>query len=295
MSDPTTDHDRLAELAQRFETHRAHLRAVAYRMLGSAAEADDAVQEAWFRLSRADAAQVENLGAWLTTVVGRVCLDMLRSRRSRAEEPLDTWHPAPSSAPDPAQDALLADSVGVALLVVLETLTPAERLAFVLHDLFAVPFDEVAGVLGRQPAAARQPASRARRRVRGAEAPDTGPDRHREVVNAFMAAARDGDFEGLLAVLDPDVVARSEAGVTTGAAAVASGALTYASFAAASRPAQVIRPALVDGLPGVVVLDADGRLERALRFTIVRDRVAVVEIVTDPERVAGLTVEIDTP
>jgi RNA polymerase sigma-70 factor (ECF subfamily) len=231
---------------------------------------------------------VENLAAWLTTVVGRVCLDMLRSRRSRAEDPLDTWHPAPSSEPDPAEDALLADSVGVALLVVLDTLTPAERLAFVLHDLFAVPFDEVAGVLGRQPAAARQLASRARRRVRGAEASDSGPDRQRELVTAFLAAARDGDFEGLLAVLDPDVVARSEAGVTTGATAVASGAVTYASF---GRAATI---ALVDGLPGAVVLDSEGRLVRALRFTVVRDRIAVVEAVTDPERVAGLTVEFET-
>ncbi|MGW1005467.1 sigma-70 family RNA polymerase sigma factor [Streptomyces sp. NPDC002520] len=287
MSEPTSGGDDLAALADRFETHRTRLRAVAYRMLGSAAEAEDAVQEAWFRLSRTDAAQVENLAAWLTTVVGRICLDMLRSRRTRAEDPLDTWHPAPSSEPDPAQGALLADSVGIALLVVLDTLTPAERLAFVLHDLFAVPFDEVAVVLGRQPAAARQLASRARRRVQGAEASDSGRDRQRELVTAFLAAARDGDFEGLLAVLDPDVVARSEAGVTTGATAVASGAVTYASF---GRAAGV---ALVDGLPGAVVLDSDGRPERALRFTVVRDRIAVVEVVTDPERVAGLTVEIE--
>ncbi|MFG2885959.1 sigma-70 family RNA polymerase sigma factor [Streptomyces sp. NPDC048297] len=291
MSEPTSGPLRggedLAELARRFEAHRTRLRAVAHRMLGSAAEAEDAVQEAWFRLSRTDATRVENLAAWLTTVVGRVCLDMLRSRGTRAEDPLDTWRPAPSSEPDPAQDALLADSVGVALLVVLDTLTPAERLAFVLHDLFAVPFDEVAGVLGRQPAAARQLASRARRRVRGAEASDSGPGRQRALVTAFLAAARDGDFEGLLAVLDPDVVARSEAGVATGARMVASGAVTYASFGDAAAFA------VVDGLPGAVVLDSEGRPERALRFTVVRDRIAVVEIVTDPERVADLTIETE--
>ncbi|MFJ9816815.1 sigma-70 family RNA polymerase sigma factor [Streptomyces sp. NPDC101151] len=277
-----TDNDFLAE---RFEAHRGRLRAVAHRMLGSTAEAEDAVQEAWFRLSRSDDRQVENLGGWLTTVVGRVCLDMLRSRRSRAEQPLDTWHPAPSAAPDPAQDALLADSVGAALLVVLDTLTPAERLAFVLHDLFAVPFEEVAGVLGRSPAATRQLASRARRRVRGAEAPDAGLTRRRDVVDAFLAAARDGDFDGLLAVLDPDVVARSEAGVTTGAAAVAAGATHFAHLAG------VARPALIDGSTGLVVPDADGRPERALAFTFVRDRIAVIEIVADPVRLAALAVE----
>ncbi len=255
-------------LAERFEEHRSHLRAVAHRMLGSAAEADDAVQESWFRLSRTDARQVENLGGWLTTVVGRVCLDMLRSRRSRGEQPLDSWNPAPSHEPDPAQDALLADSVGVALLVVLDTLTPAERLAFVLHDLFAVPFEDIAGVLGRSPAAARQLASRQRR-----------------IVDAFLAAARDGDFDGLLAVLDPDVVARSEAGVTSGASAVAAGATSYAGLA------RVAHPALVDGAVGLVVLAADGRPERALTFTFVRERIAVIEIVTDPARVSRLGIE----
>ncbi|GAB2870605.1 RNA polymerase sigma factor SigJ [Streptomyces deserti] len=279
--DQTTDTD---FLARRFEAHRPHLRAVAHRMLGSLAEADDAVQEAWFRLSRADAREVDNLGGWLTTVVSRVCLDMLRTRRSRAEEPLEATTPAPAAGmtPEPEQDALLTDSVGAALLVVLEMLTPAERLAFVLHDLFAVPYEEIAVIVDRTPAAARQLASRARRRVRGAPAPDTVV-RERRIVDAFLAAAREGDFDGLLAVLDPDVVARTEAGVATGAAAVASGA---ASFAHLARTAV---PALVDGAMGLVVL-ADGRPERALAFTFVRDRIAVVDIVADPARVARLDI-----
>lgn len=271
-------------LAERFEEYRGHLRAVAYRMLGSAAEAEDAVQEAWFRLSRSGTGEVGNLGGWLTTVVGRVCLDMLRSRRSRGEEPLETWAPGASAAPDPAQDAVLADSVGAALLVVLETLSPAERLAFVLHDLFGVPFEEVGGVLGRSPAAARQLASRARRRVRGAEAPEADLVRQREVVDAFLAAARGGDFDGLLAVLDPDVLARSDAGTTIGAAQVASGARSFAHLA------RVARPALVDGATGLVVY-ADGRLERALTFTFVADRIASVDIVTNPADLSVLTVE----
>ncbi|MFF8402752.1 sigma-70 family RNA polymerase sigma factor [Streptomyces sp. NPDC015684] len=281
------DGDRRADrdfLADRFEGYRGHLRSVAYRMLGSAAEAEDAVQEAWFRLHRSDTHEVENLGGWLTTVVGRVCLDMLRSRRTRGEEPLDTWRPAPSAEPDPAQDAVLADSVGVALLVVLDTLSPAERLAFVLHDLFGVPFEEIGGILGRRPAAARQLASRARRRVRGADAPETDLARQREVVDAFLAAARDGDFDGLLAVLDPDVVARSEAGVTSGAAAVAAGAAGFA------RLARIARPALVDGATGLVVL-VDGRPERVLTFAFAADRITVVDIVTATDRLADLTIE----
>ncbi|MER5854628.1 sigma-70 family RNA polymerase sigma factor [Streptomyces sp900105245] len=281
------DGDRRADrdfLADRFEGYRGHLRSVAYRMLGSAAEAEDAVQEAWFRLHRSDTREVENLGGWLTTVVGRVCLDMLRSRRTRGEEPLDTWRPAPSAEPDPAQDAVLADSVGVALLVVLDTLSPAERLAFVLHDLFGVPFEEIGGILGRSPAAARQLASRARRRVRGADAPETDLARQREVVDAFLAAARDGDFDGLLAVLDPDVVARSDAGVTSGAAAVAAGAAGFA------RLARIARPALVDGATGLVVL-VDGRPERVLTFAFAADRITVVDIVTAPDRLADLTIE----
>ncbi|MGW7208875.1 sigma-70 family RNA polymerase sigma factor [Streptomyces sp. NPDC054837] len=272
-------------LAQRFEAHRGHLSAVAYRMLGSRAEADDAVQEAWFRLSRSDARQVENLGGWLTTVVGRVCLDMLRSRKARAEQPLEPDVPLPGVVPDPEQDALLADSVGVALLVVLETLTPAERLAFVLHDLFAVPFEDVADIVGRTPAAARQLASRARRRVQGAPAPDADLVRQREIVDAFLAAARGGDFDALVEVLDPDVVARAEAGVTAGALAVAKGATSFASLAL------VARPALVDGATGLAVL-VDGRVERALAFTFVRDRIAVIDVVTAPARVAGLDIEL---
>ncbi|QQM41725.1 sigma-70 family RNA polymerase sigma factor [Streptomyces liliifuscus] len=278
-------------LALRFETHRARLRAVAHRMLGSPAEADDAVQEAWLRLSRSDTSEVANLGGWLTTAVGRICLDMLRSRRTRREEPLDepgVRLPEPLLAPitgaDPEQEALLADSVGLALLVVLETLGPAERLALVLHDLFAVPFDEVATVVGRSPAATRQLASRARRRVQGgASAADADPDRQREVVDAFLAAARDGDFDGLVAVLDPDVVARSGAGVTTGAAAVASGAITFGRLAA------VGRPALVNGSVGVVGL-MEGRLVSVLSFTVVHGRIAAIDIVREPERLAGLDV-----
>jgi RNA polymerase sigma-70 factor, ECF subfamily len=288
-------------LADSFEAHRGRLRAVAHRMLGSAAEADDAVQEAWVRLSRSESKEIDNLAGWLTTVVGRVCLDMLRSRRSRAEEPLESWTADPTavSAPvtpaavsasstvsDPAQDALLADSVGVALLVVLDTLTPAERLAFVLHDLFAVPYEEVAGIVDRTPEAARQLASRARRRVRGAEEPDVDLVRQRKVVDAFLAAAREGDFDGLLAVLDPDVVARSGAGVTTGAAAVARGASSFARLAA------VARPALVDGATGLVVL-ADGRVERALAFTFVRGgRIALIDITTDPGHLSRLEVAL---
>src|SRR5438045_4019305 len=208
--------DEQAWLAERFEEHRSHLRAVGYRMLGSLSEADDAVQDAWLRLSRADTSDVENLGAWLTTVVARICLNLLRSRASRREESLSAHVPEPIvSRPDgidPEHEAILADSVGLALLVVLETLAPAERLAFVLHDMFAVPFDEIAAIVGRTPTAARQLASRARRRVQGAPVPDADLARQREVVAAFLAASREGNFEGLLAVLDPDVVLRSDLG-----------------------------------------------------------------------------------
>ncbi|ANS66097.1 ECF-family RNA polymerase sigma factor [Streptomyces lincolnensis] len=284
-------------LAERFEAHRGHLRAVAHRMLGSVTEADDAVQEVWLRLSRTDARRIDNLGGWLTTVVGRVCLDMLRSRRSRAEEPLETAPqrpgtttgpgpgPGPGPVPDPEQDALLADSVGGALLVVLETLTPAERLAFVLHDLFAVSYDEIAAVVGKSPPAARQLASRARRRVRGAQAPDADLARQREVVDAFLAAARAGEFDALVAVLDPDVVARTEVGVTTGAAAVARGASRF------SRGAGVPVPALVDGRTGMAVF-VDGRMDRVLSFTVVDERITVIDITTDPDRLAVLDVEL---
>ncbi|MFF1451839.1 sigma-70 family RNA polymerase sigma factor [Streptomyces sp. NPDC058274] len=280
-------------LAARFESHRAHLRSVAYRMLGSLTEADDAVQEAWLRLSRSDTTQVGNLGGWLTTVVGRVCLDMLRSRKSRGEEPLEEpglRMPEPVLSPvtgvDPEQQALLADSVGLALLVVLENLAPAERLAFVLHDLFAVPFDEIGPIVGRTPAAARQLASRARRRVQGgAPAPDAGPAQQREVVDAFLAAARDGDFDALVAVLAPDVVARSGAGVTTGAAAVAAGASGFAHLA------RVALPALVNGVAGLVAV-VDGRPVSVLAFTVVRGKIAVIDILRDPERLAALDVTV---
>ncbi|TMG09009.1 MAG: sigma-70 family RNA polymerase sigma factor [Chloroflexi bacterium] len=233
-----TEHEYLAE---RFEAHRAHMRAVAYRMLGSADEADDAVQEAWIRLSRADAGRVDNLAGWLTTVVARVCLDMLRSRKSRREEPLSLHHVAGN---DPEHEVLLADSVGLAMLVVLETLAPAERVAFVLHDLFGLPFDEIAPIVGRTPSAARQLASRGRRRVRGADAATGDLTLHREIVDAFLAASRGGDFEGLLAMLDPDVVVRAdEEAVKLGAEREVRGAAAAArTFAGRARAAQ---PALV--------------------------------------------------
>ncbi|MEU7135400.1 sigma-70 family RNA polymerase sigma factor [Streptomyces sp. NPDC046261] len=284
-------------LARRFEEHRPHLRAVAYRMLGSLGEAEDAVQEAWLKLSRADAGAVENLGGWLTTVVGRTCLDMLRSRTTRREDPLHDQDgrirlPDPVvSGPDgldPEQEILLADAVGLALLVVLDTLAPAERLAFVLHDMFAVPFDEIAAVLGRTPAATRQLASRARRRVQGAApAPDSDPAARRSVVDAFLAAARGGDFDALVAVLDPGIVARSDGGVLRpglirhGAAAVAAQAITFARFAEAALPA------LVNGSPGVVAV-AEGRVLSVMAFTIHNARVTALDILTDPERLARI-------
>ncbi|WP_328977069.1 sigma-70 family RNA polymerase sigma factor [Streptomyces canus] len=271
-------------LAERFEAHRGQLRAVARRMLGSEAEAEDAVQETWVRMSRSDTTHVDNLGGWLTTVVGRVCLDMLRSRRSRAEQPLEPEAPVPAAVADPEQDVLLADSVGSALLVVLDTLSPAERLAFVLHDLFAVPYDEIAGVIGKSPAATRQLASRARRRVRGVQATDTDRTRRRELVDAFLAAARDGDFDGLLEVLDPDVVVRTEVGVTTGALAVAKGATSYSRHIVG-----VAVPVLVEGRTGIALL-RDGRVERTLAFTFVHDRIAVIDITTDPVRAARLEI-----
>ena len=290
-------------LAERFEEHRAHLRAVAYRMLGTVNEVDDAVQEAWLRLSRTDAAGIDNLGGWLTTVVARVCLDMLRSRQSRREEPLDPDGPEPATTPrssnrvlsdgseskDPEQEALLADSVGLALLVVLDKLTPAERLAFVLHDMFAVPFGEIAPIVGRSAEAARQLASRARRRVRGGGSPDPDLVRQREVVDAFIAALRAGDFEGLLAVLDPDLVVRADmaAGAPPteirGAAVWAKGAVSYGHLA------QRTRPALVDGAIGVVVAP-HGRLVRALRFTIANGKISEIEVIGNAARLEELDV-----
>lgn len=293
-----SDHDLLA---QRFEGHRTHLRAVAYRMLGSLNEAEDAVQETWLKLSRSDADAVENLGGWLTTVTGRVCLDMLRSRTTRREDPLHDQDgqvrlPDPiisrADGPDPEQEILLADSVGIALMVVLDTLSPAERLAFVLHDMFAVPFDEIAPVLGRSAATTRQLASRARRRVHGAEpAPDTDRTRLRTVVDAFLAAARGGDFEALVAVLDPEIVARSDGGtllpgmLRRGAAEVASQAITFARFAEAAHPV------LVNGLPGVVSL-AQGRPLSVMAFTVRDGKVIALDILTDPERLARLDLSV---
>jgi RNA polymerase sigma factor (sigma-70 family) len=281
-------------LAEQFEQHRTHLRAVAYRMLGSITEADDAVQEAWLRLSRSDADAIENLAGWLTTVVSRVCLNVLRSRTARREDLLDPHLPDPivtvEGTLDPEEEVMLADAVGVALLVVLETLTPAERLAFVLHDTFAVPFDQVAEVLGRSPEATRQLASRARRRVRGATAPpDADVARQRAVVDAFFAAARAGDFEGLVALLDPDVVARSDGGprraqlslLTSGAAAVAGQALTYAN------PAADVHPALVNGAAGVVVT-LGGNPQAIMGFTVVDGRIVAINALVDPDRIAEL-------
>ncbi|MEN3306140.1 MAG: hypothetical protein V7603_2342 [Micromonosporaceae bacterium] len=280
-------------LADQFEAYRTHLKAVAYRMLGSLSEADDAVQEAWLRLDRADTSEVVNLGGWLTTVVGRVCLDILRARRSRREVALQPHLPdpivSPAAGPDPEQEALLADSVGLALLVVLEALGPAERLAFVLHDMFAVPFDQIAPIVGRSPAAAKQLASRARRRVRGA-APVPDPDlaRQRQVVDAFLTAARGGDLDALVAVLDPDVVLRADRGAVTGglaeirgAAAVARQALSFARLAYASK--QV----LVNGAPGIVSI-AHGQPVALMSFMITAGRIVAIDILADPERLRGL-------
>jgi RNA polymerase sigma factor (sigma-70 family) len=283
-------------LARRFEEHRGRLRAVAYRMLGSLSEADDAVQEAWLRLSRSNADEVENLGAWLTTVVGRVSLNMLRSRRTRREDPLAVRVPEPIIDPldgtDPEHEALLADSVGLALLVVLETLSPAERLAFVLHDMFAVPFDDIAPLVGRSPEAARQLASRARRRVQGEHrVPDADLAAQREVVDAFMAAAHDGDFDALLAVLDPDVVVRVDFGPARGsqevrgAAAVAGQARTYAQLGL------VVHPALVNGVPGAVSM-LDGEVFSVGAFTVRGGKIVEFDILADPERLRQLDLTI---
>jgi RNA polymerase sigma-70 factor (ECF subfamily) len=281
-------------LAERFEEHRGHLRAVAYRMLGSLSEADDAVQEAWLGLSRSDADEIENLGGWLTTVVARVSLHMLRARRRRGEEPLGVRLPDPVVDPadgnDPEQQALLADSVGLALLVVLETLSPAERLAFVLHDLFAVPFDEIAAILDRSPEATRQLASRARRRIRGERTiPDSDLAGQRVVVDAFLAASREGDFDALVAVLDPDVVLRSDGGtarpdasvVLHGAAAVAARTLTIA------QPSEPKRPVLVNGAAGVIVTAA-GQPVAVIGFTISRGKITEIDAIIDPDRLRRL-------
>jgi RNA polymerase sigma factor (sigma-70 family) len=288
-------------LIDRFEAHRGHLRAVAYRMLGSTGEADAAVQEAWLRLSRSDTAGVENLGGWLTAVVSRVCLDMLRARRSRREAPLegpDVRVPDPivgrEDRIDPEQEALLADSVGLALLVVLQALSPAERLAFVLHDMFGVPFGEISPIVGRSPTAARQLASRARRRVRGTAAvPDADLVRQREAVDAFLAAAREGDFEALLAVLDEDVVLRADYGASLagasrlvrGARAVAEGALSF------SRLSRFARPAFVNGAAGLVTV-REGQPFSVMGFTVVCGKIVAIDILADPERLRRLDLAV---
>jgi RNA polymerase sigma factor (sigma-70 family) len=283
-------------LAERFEEHRPRLRAVAYRMLGSLSEADDAVQEAWLRLSRSEADEIDNLGAWLTTVVGRLSLNMLRSRRTRGEEPLDAVHvPEPiidrADGTDPEHEALLADSVGLALLVVLETLSPAERLAFVLHDIFAVPFDEIAPIVDRSPEAARQLASRARRRVRPENAvPDADLGAQREVVDAFLAAARDGDFDRLVAVLDPDVVLRQDFGPAgsrevRGAAAVAGQAAAY------SQLGLVVKPALINGAVGVVAT-RDGEPFSVGAFTVRGGKIVQMDWLGDAARLSELDLTI---
>lgn len=290
-------------LAQRFEENRAHLRAVAYRMLGSTGEADDAVQEAWLRLSRSGAGGIENLRGWLTTVVGRVCLNMLRSRRSRREESLGEPQvgvhvPDPivgrADGLDPEREALLADAVGLALLVVFETLSPAERLAFVLHDMFAVPFEDIAPIVGRSPNAAKMLASRARRRVRGAATyADADPTRQREVVDAFLAASREGDFEALLAVLDPDVVLRIDGGAVRaglsrevrGVRAVAEQTLTF------SRLSPFVRPALVNGAAGVVVAPR-GQPFAVMGFTVRRGKIVEIDVLADPTRLRQLDLAV---
>ncbi len=284
-------------LTERFSADRTRLRAVAYRMLGSASEADDAVQEAWLRLSRADTSGVQNLTGWLTTVVARVCLNMLRTRQSRREDPLDVRMPEPighDDGGDPEQEAVLADSVGLALLVVLDTLTPAERLAFVLHDMFAVPFDEIGPMIERSPAAARQLASRARRRVKGGEpVPDADLTRQRHVVDAFLAASRGGDFEALVALLHPDVVLHADraAGPTPepvlirGARAVAKGARL------ASGRARFTQPALVNGAVGLVMAPR-GRLFLVLGFTITAGKITDIDVIADPDRLRQLDLAV---
>ena len=285
-------------LAERFEGNRSHLRGVAFRMLGSLTEADDAVQEAWIRLSRTDTSDVDNLRAWLTTVVGRICLNVLRSRKTRREASLETHVPDPIVSPtdgiDPEQEALLGDSIGLALFVVLDSLSPAERVAFVLHDVFAVPFDEIAPIVGRTPAAAMQLASRARRRVRGAPVPDVDLDGQWAVVDAFLAASRDGDFERLLAVLDPDVVLRSDGGLARpemvsllrGAQAVAEGAMTFRRFA------ETGTRVLVNGIPGGVAWAPDGSPFAVLALTVKGGRIVAMDILADPDRLGQLDLTI---
>jgi RNA polymerase sigma factor (sigma-70 family) len=287
-------------LAERFEANRSHLRGVAYRMLGSVSEADDAVQEAWIRLSRTDTSEVDNLRAWLTTVVGRVSLNMLRSRKTRREASLEVHLPDPIVSPEdgngPEQEALLGDSVGLAMLVVLDSLTPAERVAFVLHDVFAVPFDDIAPIVGRTPTAARQLASRARRRVQGAPVPDTDLEGQWVVVDAFLAAAREGDFERLLAVLDPEVVLRSEGGVSRptldsivhGAQAVAAQAMSFRRFA------QSATRILVNGTPGGVAWAPYGSPFAVVSLTVRSGRIVAIDILADPDRLREVDLSVVT-
>jgi RNA polymerase sigma-70 factor, ECF subfamily len=289
-----SQHDR-DWLAARFEEHRTHLRAVGYRMLGSLSEADDAVQEAWIRLSRSEATEIENLGGWLTTVVARVCLNMLQARKVRREEQLGVHVPDPIVSLDeqsnPEYEALLADSVGLALQVVLDTLAPVERLPFVLHDIFGVPFDEIAPIVGRSPAAARQLASRARRRVQGqAPAPDSDLERQREVVEAFLAASREGDFDALIDVLAPDVLLRADSGaLPPPATQQVRGAEAVARLATAfSAVARFSRLALVNGTPGLVTTTPGGEPYSVMGFTIARGRIVQIDILADPERLAKL-------
>ncbi|WP_019632222.1 RNA polymerase sigma factor SigJ [Actinomadura atramentaria] len=285
-------------LAARFEEHRTHLKAVAYRMLGSLSEADDAVQEAWLRLARAESGEIGNLGGWLTTVVGRVCLDMLRSRTRRGETPLEPRLPDPivlDADADPEHEALLADSVGLALLVVLETLSPPERLAFVLHDMFGMSFEEIGRIVDRTPIAARKLASRARRRVQDtAPVPEPDPAAQRRVVDAFLAAARGGDLDALVAVLDPDVVLRADGGATLpggmkvlrGVEAVAGQAATFHRMATSTTG----RPALVNGTAGMVAF-VDGEVFSVVSFTVAADRIVAIDILSDPARLAALDLE----
>ena len=279
-------------LAECFETHRQHLRSIAYRMLGSVSEADDAVQDAWLRLSRSKDGEIDNLEAWLTTVIARVCLDALRSRRRRREDSIEALLPDPivsqESGLDPEQAAILGDSVGLAMLVVLDTLAPAERLAFVLHDVFGVPFDEIGRIVDRTPASARQLASRARRRVRGAPVPDADPHRQRVAVDAFFAAVRAGDFDALLTVLDPEVVVRADLGVAfggsrevRGARAVATEALAFARFVAFGRPA------LVNGAAGIVAAD-NGRTYSVVGFIVKNGKIVEIDILADTMRLQAL-------
>lgn len=282
------DHE---QLARRFEENRAHLRAVAYRMLGSVTEAEDAVQEGWLRLSRTDVSEVGNLGGWLTTVVSRVCLDMLRSRKSRREDALDTYVPDPViGAPGPEDEAVQADAIGLALLVVLQTLAPAERLAFVLHDMFGVGFDEIASIVDKSPAATRQLASRARRRVQGAPASDGDVNRQRVIVEAFLAASRGGDFEALLELLDPEVLLRADAGTASaqyagpavsklvrGAREVVEQALMF------SRMAPYLQVALINGMPGVITV-VNGRLMGVMAVTVTKGRISEIDILADVDR-----------